>query len=247
MTDINLQDARAVLEVARDGCQTADAEFECEQCDGTRRLLRQLVGFGERWVAEIERLDAQRCEHPSQHGCARQWEADHQRAALERHGLANEFPYGCDAIDQVATALVKARMAAASHDLVKRQALHEVATLEQTVIRQRDLMSRLKDRADIARENCATADARAKETVQQQMAELRGTNASLREDIEHQQAEARRLQSDLIQLLANLRVIAGLSPADAVQVLDDALNLFMVPAATGVTAEESAEEEATTP
>lgn len=177
-------------------------------------------------------------------------------------------------INRLEGALSEARMEAGLHELVKIEALDclqafeqfdgspdlwaalkrqrdeadaRAGQLEQTVIRQRDLMSRLKDRADIARENCATADARAKETVQQQMAELRGTNASLREDIEHQQAEARRLQSDLIQLLASLRVIAGLSPADTVQALDDVLNLFMVPDASDSTVEESAEEEATTP
>lgn len=37
------------------------------------------------------------------------WEADHQRAALERHDLADEFPFGCDAIEHVAEALVATR------------------------------------------------------------------------------------------------------------------------------------------
>jgi len=37
------------------------------------------------------------------------WEADHQRTALEHYGLAEEFPFGCDAIEHVAEALVCAR------------------------------------------------------------------------------------------------------------------------------------------
>ena len=37
------------------------------------------------------------------------WEADHQRRALEAVGLADEFPFGCDAIDHVAEALLVAR------------------------------------------------------------------------------------------------------------------------------------------
>lgn len=37
------------------------------------------------------------------------WEDNHQRTALERHGLADEFPFGCDAIDHVAGALVASR------------------------------------------------------------------------------------------------------------------------------------------
>lgn len=40
---------------------------------------------------------------------ALQWEADHQRRVLQFHGLAEEFPFGCDAIDHVAEALLAAR------------------------------------------------------------------------------------------------------------------------------------------
>lgn len=37
------------------------------------------------------------------------WEAEHQRRALETVGLAEEFPFGCDAIEAVAEALLASR------------------------------------------------------------------------------------------------------------------------------------------
>ena len=40
---------------------------------------------------------------------AAEWEADHQRAALLAVGLADEFPWGCDAIQHVAAALIGSR------------------------------------------------------------------------------------------------------------------------------------------
>ena len=36
------------------------------------------------------------CAQPGVAKCAREWEADKQRAALGHHGLADEFPFGCD-------------------------------------------------------------------------------------------------------------------------------------------------------
>lgn len=50
-----------------------------------------------------------RCAQPGVAKCAREWEADKQRAALEAVGLAEEFPFGCDAIEHVAEALVACR------------------------------------------------------------------------------------------------------------------------------------------
>lgn len=43
-------------------------------------------------------------------GCPLNWEADHQQTILKAHGLAEEFPYGCDAIDHVAEALIAQRI-----------------------------------------------------------------------------------------------------------------------------------------
>jgi len=50
---------------------------------------------------EISLADAY-CElmgksYPDTNAC--KWEADHQQRILKEHGLDEEFPYGCDAID----------------------------------------------------------------------------------------------------------------------------------------------------
>ena len=37
------------------------------------------------------------------------WESDHQQRILKEHGLDEEFPWGCDAIEHVAGALIAAR------------------------------------------------------------------------------------------------------------------------------------------
>ena len=52
---------------------------------------------------------------------AASWEADHQRRHLEALGLADEFPFGCDAIQHVAEALIalRARLAALEAALPK--------------------------------------------------------------------------------------------------------------------------------
>ena len=53
--------------------------------------------------------DAPRCAQPGVAKCAREWEADKQRRALEAVGLAEEFPFGCDSIEHVAEALIACR------------------------------------------------------------------------------------------------------------------------------------------
>lgn len=40
---------------------------------------------------------------------ALKWESDHQKMKLEELGLAEEFPFGCDAIEHVGEALIAAR------------------------------------------------------------------------------------------------------------------------------------------
>lgn len=60
---------------------------------------------------------------------AAQWEADHQRACLERYSLADEFPFGCDAIDAVASKLVAAR---AERDALRVIAAEYALLLERT-------------------------------------------------------------------------------------------------------------------
>ena len=60
-------------------------------------------------LAERDRLRETVCATPGVAQCARMWEADHQRIALSFYGLAEEFPYSCDAITHVAAALVACR------------------------------------------------------------------------------------------------------------------------------------------
>lgn len=52
------------------------------------------------------------------------WESDHQARALARHGLATEFPQGCDAIEYVACALLAARKAKRRRE----QTIHQLRT-----------------------------------------------------------------------------------------------------------------------
>jgi hypothetical protein len=56
---------------------------------------------------------------------AAEWESDHQTAALQSVGLADEYPYGCDSILHVAQALIDARA-----DLAKLRAFAEWCMLE---------------------------------------------------------------------------------------------------------------------
>jgi len=58
------------------------------------------------------------------------WEADHQRTALEHYGLAEEFPFGCDAIQHVAEELVYTRRL-----LQKLKALQDAPALEALLTR----------------------------------------------------------------------------------------------------------------
>jgi len=59
--------------------------------------------------AEVERLMHQKCCAPDVASCAKEWESDHQTRALLEYGLADEFPFGIDAIQHVAEALIAAR------------------------------------------------------------------------------------------------------------------------------------------
>jgi hypothetical protein len=79
--------------------------------EAAERLMKAGVGgFADpedlRLVCEAVR---EKCASPGVAQCALLWESDHQRAALEAAGLADEFPYGCDAIAFVAAALIAAR------------------------------------------------------------------------------------------------------------------------------------------
>lgn len=60
-------------------------------------------------VCQVKSAVAQEIEEAVAETPAARWEADHQRRVLEFHGLADEFPFGCDAIDHVAGVLLAAR------------------------------------------------------------------------------------------------------------------------------------------
>ncbi len=60
--------------------------------------------------AELAQLRAIVFPTPQRAMCERLWQTDHQRAALKRHGLDEEFGHrGCDIIDDVAEELVACR------------------------------------------------------------------------------------------------------------------------------------------
>ena len=57
----------------------------------------------------IKEFESLHCLQPDVKKCAKQWDADHQRRALEDLGLVEEFSFGCDTIWHVAEALVASR------------------------------------------------------------------------------------------------------------------------------------------
>ena len=70
----------------------------------------------------------------SEHEDTCKWEADHQKAALERLRLADEFMWGCDSIDFVAEALLLARKLLADERAKKQtliDALQDIAVFEE--------------------------------------------------------------------------------------------------------------------
>lgn len=64
---------------------------------------------------------------------AAKWEADHQREALLRVGLAEEFPWGCDAIEHVAESLVGSRKKVAALKAERDALRAQVAMLRGTL------------------------------------------------------------------------------------------------------------------
>lgn len=99
----------------------------------------------------------------------------------------------CDDTSRLVQALAIARHEAATHELVKREAMATVGQLEQQVTRQRDTIQQLKDRAEIVRDQLNTADSRAKEAVQQEMAGLRALKICAEQEL-----------TDVLVSLANL-------------------------------------------
>jgi hypothetical protein len=73
--------------------------------DGDGSLVNPLVRRCQRYEQEIADLKAKLDSRLAATG----WEADHQRMHLMELGLAEEFPFGCDAIQYVGEALLAAR------------------------------------------------------------------------------------------------------------------------------------------
>ncbi len=69
-------------------------------------LLADTAGL----VAALRRRAEAKCAQPGAASCAREWERDHQRAAVVEAGLGEEFTASCDAIQDVVEALVAARL-----------------------------------------------------------------------------------------------------------------------------------------
>ena len=91
-----------------------DTTQYCVQCEFVAREIIKLAeqfdraakGWAEANAANAA-LKARLAE--VENSTALKWEADHQAECLKRHGLAEEFPFGCDAIDHVAEALIGSR------------------------------------------------------------------------------------------------------------------------------------------
>lgn len=73
--------------------------------DDEGNLIAPLVRRCQQYEQEIADLKSQLTSRLTAAG----WEADHQRRILLELGLAEEFPFGCDAIQHVGEALLAAR------------------------------------------------------------------------------------------------------------------------------------------
>lgn len=82
----------------------ADPVTSHTQCVEMVRGLR-------RTVDEQRRRLAVKCEHPSAASCARLWqeETNQLQLAVVSPALAEEFPFGCDTVEHLATALLASR------------------------------------------------------------------------------------------------------------------------------------------
>jgi uncharacterized protein YdcH (DUF465 family) len=110
------------LEAFRHGMQTVFnlLRREFPPAEEIRRLQQQadevdrLTDRVEELTGEIEHLRerlAVKCQQPEAATCAKLWEVDHARRQLEAvdPALADEFPWGCDTVEHLATALLAAR------------------------------------------------------------------------------------------------------------------------------------------
>lgn len=94
-----------LCELARLESERDESRAEIERMNSTMISKRTYNSAANAVKEHIERLEAERDAARKACSC----EADHQRAALESLGLAQEFPFGCDAIQHVAEALIAAR------------------------------------------------------------------------------------------------------------------------------------------
>lgn len=100
------------------GLDEVERRCDCGYLQGEAyRDLITALAESESAFAQVIRLQ---CAHPGAGQCAKAWEADHQRAALEQLGLDEEFPFDCDAIEHVGEALIEARARLAAVEAAAR-------------------------------------------------------------------------------------------------------------------------------
>lgn len=100
-------------------------------------LMTQIDELRDERDALAKRL-AVKCEHPNTEQCCKLWEADTARRQLEGVDakLSEEFDWGCDTVEHLATALVAARAerdALAAEIATLRRRWNHVAGLAQTM------------------------------------------------------------------------------------------------------------------
>jgi hypothetical protein len=110
-----MEDGQCIEDLGSDGGEPEDQRL-CRDWSWVQALAQRALDAEDR-IVELQ---------SAAHG-APTWEANHQRAALVLRGLAEEFPWGCDAIGDVADALVQARALAGR--LRREVRLHEGARL----------------------------------------------------------------------------------------------------------------------
>jgi hypothetical protein len=90
--------------------------FAATEHEGDPRVVLNQAKAACRTLAkEVERLNrrlAVKCEHPNAAQCAKLWQADTNQRQLKDVSpeLADEFPWGCDTVEHLATALVASRL-----------------------------------------------------------------------------------------------------------------------------------------
>jgi chromosome segregation ATPase len=145
-------DGRDVLDLSP-GCPVCEAAAaEIKRLRGERvgyeEALHGAAGANDELRREVAALRGTACATPDPRKCVLLWEADHQRRAIEEAGLtAEEFPWGCDAIEHVAASLAGARAEVAALKLRLERDAATYATMQKGMESRAELADGLKQRA----------------------------------------------------------------------------------------------------